>query len=90
MGSLEQLHHGGTRRHTVTHTVVCMMWTLARGKHRVKNKSGSHKQIVTMATDHFALKLTNIHALSAKFSQLKQTMHVPCTRLLKSDEHKYA
>lgn len=37
----------------MTHTAVCMMWTLARGKCRVKNKPDSDKQTVTMATDKF-------------------------------------
>lgn len=69
MDSLEQLHDGGT--------VVCMMWTLARGRSRVKNESDSHKQAVTMASDHFALKLKNIHVFSAKFSQLRQDLHAP-------------
>lgn len=82
--SLEQLHHGGMRRHTVTHTVECMLWTLALGKRTVKNNADSPKQTVTMATDHFALKLTKIHALCAKFSKLKQTMHISCTLSIKS------
>lgn len=90
MGSLEQLHHGGTRRHAVTHTVVCMMWTLAPGKRRVKNKSDSRKQTVTMATEHRALKMTNIHVSSANVSQLKQAVHAPIAWLLKSYAHKYA
>lgn len=57
----------------MTHTVVHIMWTLAQVKPRVKNKPNTHKQTVTMATNHLKSLLTNIHV----FSQLKQTKHLP-------------
>lgn len=77
VGSWERLSHGGMRRHALTHTVMCMMWTLARARPRVKNKPDLHKQTVAMATtNHVALRLTNVPGSFAKFLQ-QTTLHLP-------------
>lgn len=75
-GRLEQLHHGGTRRHAVTHTVKCMMWTLASTEWKTTLTRINKPQPWLLTISHL-----NIHVLPTKFSQLKRPKHVPCAWL---------